>query len=167
MNDALFDALEALDVGRIQRLVKRKHAGHPLDEEEWTLLHYLVHYPSLASLVPWAVAEGGEVNARTSFGSTPLHLVTGRDLSFASVLCAHGAKLDVFNRHGHTPLHLAVQRGDERMVRFLLDHGADPDACDPRFPRRTPSSWFPYLSWDIRLAIAELFDQARGGCGLK
>ena len=41
-----------------------------------------------------------------------------------------GAKVDGTNRAGETPLIIAVQQRDARLVKSLLDAGADPDRTD-------------------------------------
>ncbi len=41
-----------------------------------------------------------------------------------------GAKVDGANRQGETPLIVAVQLRQVPMIRFLLEHGANPDKTD-------------------------------------
>lgn len=41
------------------------------------------------------------------------------------LLIDHGADIDVQNADGRTPLMLAAQVGDDELIDYLLDYGAD------------------------------------------
>lgn len=75
--------------------------------------------------------KGADPNLAGGNSDTPL--ITAAKANFdeaAEWLIALGAKVDGANRSGETPLIIAVQRRDERLVRLLLNHGADPDHTD-------------------------------------
>jgi ankyrin repeat protein len=64
-------------------------------------------------------------------GDTPL--IAASRIGFqdaAEWLLGLGAKIDGTNRLGETPLIIAVQLRQIPMVRFLLEHGANPDKVD-------------------------------------
>lgn len=59
-------------------------------------------------------------------GWTPLHYACARGhLDVASFLIAHGATIDSLSQGNTTPLMMAVQSGNEVLVKLLLDKGAD------------------------------------------
>ena len=75
--------------------------------------------------------KGADPNAQGSNGDTPL--ITAAKSSFndaATWLLSLGAKVDGANRSGETPLIIAVQQRNVRLVKILLDAGADPDHTD-------------------------------------
>jgi uncharacterized protein len=76
--------------------------------------------------------KGADPNlASTKSGDTPL--IAASRIGFqdaAEWLLSVGAKVDGANRQGETPLIIAVQLRQLPMIRFLLDHGANPDKVD-------------------------------------
>jgi ankyrin repeat protein len=74
------------------------------------------------------IAEGADVTAAQTDGSTALHwAVHHDDLATAGVLVQAGADPLAANRAGATPLRLAVINGSVAMTEFLLDAGVDPN----------------------------------------
>ncbi|MFZ4063274.1 MAG: ankyrin repeat domain-containing protein [Polynucleobacter sp.] len=69
------------------------------------------------------VQKGAEVNR---IGWTPLHYActTGK-LEVAQYLVANGAKVNALSPSDTTPLMMAVHSGNDQLVKFLLDKGAD------------------------------------------
>jgi tetratricopeptide (TPR) repeat protein len=66
------------------------------------------------------------VNARTSGGSTPLHLAVGKkQLELIKLLLANGANVNATTRNGFTPLHVAAFVNDANAARVLISNGAD------------------------------------------
>jgi ankyrin repeat protein len=89
------------------------------------------------------LAHGADVNAKTSYGQTPLHIVlerdwgnnwTGRleDGSPLMLLLRHGADVNTVAGNGDSPLHWAMKFQSPRTVAFLLAHGADVHKRDCR-----------------------------------
>jgi ankyrin repeat protein len=81
--------------------------------------------------------HGADVNARANDGSTPLHYSSfSRSISVlgwngfmgtvegSRLLLEHGANIDAENNEGKTPLNVALAVGRQKMVKFLLEHGA-------------------------------------------
>jgi len=63
-------------------------------------------------------------------GWTPLHYAASHDgpnaIAITSLLLQHHAYIDAPSPNGSTPLMLAARYGEERVVRLLLEAGADP-----------------------------------------
>lgn len=97
-----------------------------------TPLHYGVgSEPIVAQLLK----AGANPNARSKAGNTPLHSAAARTDAFAQVkrLLEAGAQVNVVRIPGdpsdisQTPLSLAAFTAEERTVRLLLSHGAQPE----------------------------------------
>lgn len=80
-----------------------------------------------------AVALGGNVNASTPAGRTPLHCASFWNRPGAvNCLARHGANVEAQDRGGWTPLHAASVRGASRSISALLRFGADKNRPDWR-----------------------------------
>jgi cytohesin len=76
------------------------------------------------------VAEGADVNATDSYGSTPLHHAVP-DLDVVRELLLQGADPNARDSQGDTPLHVWAQLdGAEEVGRALVEAGANADALD-------------------------------------
>jgi len=75
--------------------------------------------------------KGADPNISGRDGDTPLIEASkkGSD-DVAEWLIGLGARIDEPNKAGETPLIIAVQQRDVRLVKLLLEHGADPDHTD-------------------------------------
>ena len=76
---------------------------------------------------------GARVNARNSWGTTPLHWAAGYsgDPAIIGALLAAGAEVNARDEDGGTPLHLAAKWSDNpAVIEVLLASGADPSAWD-------------------------------------
>ena len=123
---------------------------HAVDGQGRTALHCAAMYGfsarernRLVALFDTLLLAGAESDLDTSAaGTTPLLLLLGARAEPGSaadedVLCAglarladHGAALDARDARGFGPLHLAALHGLLRVVKWLLDAGADPDLRD-------------------------------------
>ena len=79
----------------------------------------------------------GQVNARGGRNLFPLQAALyKRHFQVANLLFRYGAVVDVQGDEHNTPLYAASGQGQVDTVRWLLDHGADPNARgDPGWPR--------------------------------
>jgi uncharacterized protein len=71
-----------------------------------------------------------DVYSRNDFQVAPIHSAAAGRESVARVLVAHGAKVNVAQRHGWTPLQEAAQNGHADLLEDLLAAGADPSATN-------------------------------------
>ncbi len=88
------------------------------------------------------IAAGADLDAVNAAGETPLLLLLGAGyepganlredtvLAQVQLLGSHGVKLAAQDRRGFGPLHLAALHGMGRVVRALLDLGANPEQRD-------------------------------------
>lgn len=84
-----------------------------------------------AAAIGQCLADGANVNAKDSNGSTPLmHAATFGRVEAGAVLLKNGANVNIKNKAGMTPLMCAAMSGTLEMVQLLLDHGAAVDATD-------------------------------------
>lgn len=110
-------------------------------------------------VVDFLISQGADINhAKTDTGETPLHSAlckAGRPyfLYVIKLLVENGADVNAktipggesgaFMRDvrtkGETPLHRAAAYGDEEIIQYLLDHGADKQARDAN--GNSPISW--------------------------
>ena len=117
-----------------------------------TPLHVALKSRFSGSRVILLLRHGAEPNARNNKGHTPLHVASKSSFfdSHVIVLLRHGADPNALNNEGETPLHhgadslyvdLMVNRDNdfysrlfqschEKVVRFLLRHGADPHVAN-------------------------------------
>jgi ankyrin repeat protein len=73
----------------------------------------------------------GNVDDRTAYGETPLHVAAlERRLQAADLLVQKGADVKARTVRGETPLHMAAKGGLAAIVELLLSKGADIDARD-------------------------------------
>ena len=95
------------------------------------------------------LAAKADVNARDSWGNTPLMLLaknTRHDAGAAAtagLLLSAGAKVNARNKDGETALHLAITNS-EAVIKVLLEAGADPELRDNNDRRPedcVPSHW--------------------------
>lgn len=95
-----------------------------------TALHIVTQRRDL-SWLSFLMGKGAKVDIPDRNGNTPLMIAA--QLGFvegAQVLIGRKARVDAANNRGETPLIRAVQNRDLRMVRILLNAGANPDRTD-------------------------------------
>ena len=84
-------------------------------------------------LLEQLLKQGADANARNDAGATPLLWAAITDLERVRALVAHGADVNAKSGDSRTALMIAAGRpGNTAMVKFLLEHGANPN------PTRNP-----------------------------
>jgi ankyrin repeat protein len=79
------------------------------------------------------IAEIGGINAKDSYGATPLHRVCSFSYSeaeVAGILITKGADVNAKTDFGKTPLHNAAVNGNRKLAELLIAKGADINAKD-------------------------------------
>jgi cytohesin len=146
----LHHAAEALQPELAELLLDHGAAVSDVDANGETPLHRCADVrrapqDAAAQMASFLLEHGADPNARNWDDVTPLHqAVRARNLAVVQVLLARGADPNARDRsRGSTPLRRAVcatgaggTAGTADLMvpltRILLEHGADPDACDKR-----------------------------------
>lgn len=128
MSDAaLFDAIQSGDMRAMEEAFGSAEPVPVHNPDGWTPLHLAAFY-GRAEMVEWLLEHAAEVHAVSdnAMANHPLHaaLAGERDPAVVAHLITAGADVNARAAGGVTPLHLAAARGDEAMVRLLLEAGA-------------------------------------------
>lgn len=112
------------------------HGASPntFDKERMTPLHDVCQAPqtSQADCARLLIDAGADINARDSWGRTPLRIavsITSTDFNFIEILIQEGAYINTEDIYGQTPLIKSI-RANSRATRLLLRHGANIEATD-------------------------------------
>jgi len=91
-----------------------------------TALHAAVRFKGHADVVRALIASGADLNARTLYGNTALHLAASNGhLDCCSLLVECNAHVNArCDADGDRPLHRAVRYGHAAVVALLVQHGA-------------------------------------------
>lgn len=96
-------------------------------ENGYSLLHECVNYCNYPALIE-LISRGANVNVQNERNLTPLHIAIWKGyLHLAAPLLKAGANADAADIDGRVPLYFAVERGDVRSMRLLIDFHADPN----------------------------------------
>jgi len=111
------------------RLAANPESIHALNDLEKTPLHYAVT-SSRTEMIAYLIAEGADLAAADRTGMQPLHVAIvqhapDRPDQVAQLLDA-GAGIGAQDDFGDTPLHQAAMFGKIRILKYLLERGADP-----------------------------------------
>ena len=122
-----------------------------------TPLHYAVRRPDCGPLVKFLLSKGADPKATNDAGETPLQIAAstkgaGEALKLLMEAAAATAKVDVNARdsRGRTALDAAIAQSipDRKMVRYLLDQGADVKLLHKGDDKNNPSLFsLLSLSW--------------------
>jgi ankyrin repeat protein len=105
-------------------------------DDLWTPLHLAIDLREL-SVARMLLEHQADVNSRNNDGQAPLHLLSrwahsqdgdDDDSNLAMLLLERGAKVNEKDKDKATPLHLASYNKRLKIVRVLLDHGANAEA---------------------------------------
>lgn len=81
-------------------------------------------------LAHWLVSQGADIEARDSYGRTPLHDHAADWQGRFEVLLDLGADIHAIDKDGDTPLHKAARSANLEAVRSLRGRGAPTDALN-------------------------------------
>jgi Ankyrin repeats (3 copies)/Ankyrin repeats (many copies) len=120
------------DFEMVQVLLKYKADVNARHDGGWTALH-LVSYgdlpacanitPSLSNVARLLLENCADINARTKYHSTPLHLAARRGrVEVVRVLLQHGANVGLEESGGRTALQVASNEGHDEIVKLLSEY---------------------------------------------
>jgi len=101
----------------------------PVDSIGFTKLHGAV-IRNEPIMVAKLIKQGANVNSRTKYQTSPLHVAASKDLEIVSMLLENGAEVNARDAEDKTPLHEAARYNMWEIVTKLIDQGADVDAQD-------------------------------------
>ena len=87
-----------------------------------TALHF---YDVPDKLVSWLVEQGADINAKDSYGRTPLYAQATIGSNTVELLLKLGANIEAADNSGETPLHIAAGFFRVKTVHCLIDRGAN------------------------------------------
>jgi ankyrin repeat protein len=134
----LREAAFVCDFVRVRALLARGANPNVRDEDGRTPLHQAVLGNSVG-LVGLLIESGADVNARDRQGFSPLHFAAQEHApAIARILVGKGADVNARDEDGASVLWraVAVARGRDEIVRFLLANGARDDLAN--FEGTTP-----------------------------
>ena len=83
-------------------------------------------FDRLHTTVDFAQVDFSDVNACAADGDNALHcVIRWGDAAAARTLIAHGIDVNKAGDLGYAPLHVACMRGNMKMVKLLIENGAD------------------------------------------
>ncbi len=125
--------------------------GDPTDPKEMARL-----------LLPQFLPPHADPTAADEDGATPFHKLAHAnnsrvlrcELELAEMLLASGVEVDPVEVKHFTPLQTALWQGRNRLARFMLEHGADPNRPDPHDGRTALLNMHDWPNLDgIRLLV--------------
>ena len=123
-----YKAVDAAAEGGNLETLKSILARDPtlLQSKDWgdlTPLHLAVLH-NHQDVVEYLLAQGADVNAKTSTGITPLHeAAQNGNKEITELLLAHGANINAVDNQGWTPMARAQKWSHPEIAAFLQQHG--------------------------------------------
>lgn len=123
-NEKLLAAILDADAQKTRALLSAGADANAKDDDGLTALMYAAMYAS-ADCVELLLAQGAAPNAKSNSGLTALMLAIGQ-AEKVRMLLAKGAEVNARSKQGHTALSIAAgHEGTAEVVKTLLDHGAE------------------------------------------
>ena len=153
--ERIYRALEESDIKFLEDYAKL-HPNFPHSTDDWLERHWLTNAIDCGSVasIRWILDQGVDANYNDDEGFSPLKSVLQREydsknrewgqsdaVEIIDMLLAAGADINAKGTLDVTALHNAAAWGSAKMVRHLLDRGANPDAMDRDFVPGNPLSY--------------------------
>ena len=107
-------------VEKVRALLEHGANVDAVDNKGKTRLHIAAEYWQI-EVTSVLLEHGANVDVVNTEGKTPLHLARGAETIRA--LLEHGANVDAEDSEGRTPLQIAQVKGDNEVMKLLLEHG--------------------------------------------
>ncbi|PFX28694.1 Transient receptor potential cation channel subfamily A member 1 [Stylophora pistillata] len=122
----IFEAIREDEAALVLEELGNLQDAYEIDKKDrhgFALIHVAARY-NLNRIVHTLLDYGADINIGTSqYKWTPLHLAARfNGLSTINVLLQRGADPSIKGNKGSTPLHFAARRGNEEIVKALLEH---------------------------------------------
>jgi len=132
--EAFADALlNGNDDSAIKMLVTEPYLENAWYRPFGPFLHVAAWYAKTGKVVDYLLNRGVDANSQNEQGETALHRVMLRDstedieagFEIVNNLLDHGADLNKQDERGYAPLHRAAAHDQEKLLRLLVERGAD------------------------------------------
>ena len=120
----LFHAANEGHVDVLNLLLERKANVHAKDTRSGRTALCKAVERGHHGIVVTLLEHGADVDTQTASGTTPLHLVAGKNLNTVGLFLERGAEVDVLSGKYRTARHAATRVGIGASVRNPFDHGA-------------------------------------------
>jgi ankyrin repeat protein len=159
-NGEIYGAVNAGDLAKVKLLLKENpQLVFSRDRDGMTpLIMAIVQYRNRKGLVAFLLANKADVNAKTTNGSTPLHVAVWQgDKDVVEMLLANGSEANAKDNTGWTPLHWAAYYGYKEIAELLLANKADVNTRN-----NDGSTPLQAAVWNGSMDVAELLRQHGG-----
>lgn len=136
--DALYRAIDRNSLDLVRLIIDRGFKGDLRKNDQTNALHEAArNYIIKAEIVELLLDRGARINHRDNFGKTPLHHAVVRyadsPLNVVELLLDRGADVNAKDNENQTPLLTAVYNENRKLVKLLIDNGADPMDLDYQY----------------------------------
>lgn len=93
-------------------------------------------------MVSWLVEQGADINAADNYKRTPLHAQAATWSGNVPLLLELGADMEALDYQNETPLHSAAASYKTKVVRDLVERGANVHAENKRKTHLSPKDYY-------------------------
>jgi ankyrin repeat protein len=125
LNEKMITAAAKGETSKVSAYLKKGADINSKNKARWTALAYACKYghPEVVKLL---LEKKADVNCKVNTGSTPLYIaLNGGYYNIADMLVANKADVNLSDIMGMSPLAWAVKESNVKMVKYLLDKGAN------------------------------------------
>lgn len=130
INDKLVTAAAKGELSKVQSLHKKGADINAKNKARWTALAYACKYGN-DDIVKYLLVNKVDVNGKVNTGSTPLYIALNAGFyDIADMLTMSKADVNIPDIMGMSPLAWAAKDANMKMVKYLLDKGANVNAVN-------------------------------------